>query len=83
MADFRPRYGHPTIYECQFEVASAIGDDSRIKVCGYVQRGPGECPYPHSTADGEPVALTALLTQPYAALPSSETSARALPGAQP
>ena len=63
--DFRPRYGAQTIYECQFEVASAAGDDTRINVCGYVQRGPGECPYPHATADGEPVRLTALLTQPY------------------
>jgi len=63
--DLRPRYGHPTIYECQFEIASAVADDSRTKVCGYVQRGPGECPHPHTTADGEPVGLTALLTQPY------------------
>ena len=63
--DLRPRHGAPTIYECQFEVPSAVGDDTRIKVCGYVQRGPGECPYPHATADREPVRLTALLTQPY------------------
>lgn len=64
-ADSRPRYGDPTIYECQFEVASAVGGGTRIRVCGYVQRGPGACPYPHATADGEPVGLTALLTQPY------------------
>lgn len=44
--DFRPRYGPLTIYECQFEVASAVGDDTRIKVCGYVQRGPGNARIP-------------------------------------
>ena len=38
----------------------AAGDDRAA-----LQRGPGECPYPHATADGEPVRLTALLTQPY------------------
>lgn len=56
--DMRERYGDPTIYECQFEVKNGL-------VCGYIQRGPGNCPYPHATVDGRRVGLTPIMTQPY------------------